>query len=171
MADLNTWLSNLYRQYRDKVYSYCFKKLRSEAEAEELLSQVFLEATRCADRFDRTRASESTWLYAICRNLINRHLRDSYTHKRIIQTYWDTEAPYLAQAEEVEQYNHRDELAGFLAELTQVKREIIILSCYYDLSPKEIAQKLRLSYVNVCTLKYRALREVRKKITKKPGGV
>jgi RNA polymerase sigma-70 factor (ECF subfamily) len=166
MADHDAWLSDLYRQYRDKVYNYCVKKIRSHAEAEELVSQVFLEVTRCADRFDPEKASESTWIYAICRNLVKRYMRDCSTHRRILQIYGDTAEPYLAEAEEMAKYDHRDELTVLLAELTEVKREIIILNYYYGLSPGEIARKLKLSYANVCTLKFRTLRELKRKLEK-----
>ncbi|GHV45803.1 specialized sigma subunit of RNA polymerase [Spirochaetia bacterium] len=166
MAKNDPWLDDLYRRYKDQVFGFIRRKINSQSDAEDLCSQVFLEATRCADKFDPERASESTWLFTIARNLLNRRLRDHYTRQRIVrfeplgdQDY--ASDPWSTESEEVEAFVQSDELAGALETLDEGKRNIILLSFYYGLGPKEIAEKLKLSYSNVCTLKSRALDELR----------
>jgi RNA polymerase sigma-70 factor (ECF subfamily) len=162
----DSWLHKIYMQYRDKVAGYFLKKLNSREEVEDMVSQVFLEVTRCAERFDRNKASESTWIYAICRNLGNRYLRDKYTHEKNIIEVPDIEEQYNHEAGEIERYILSDSLASSLSQLGQDKRRIIILSFYYGFSPQEIADRLKLSYTNVCVLKSRALKELGKMIDK-----
>jgi DNA-directed RNA polymerase specialized sigma subunit len=55
-----------------------------------------------------------------------------------------------------------DKLVKALEALSQKKRDVIVLGFYYDLSAVEIAKRLNLSYENVCTIKSRALKELRK---------
>jgi RNA polymerase sigma-70 factor (ECF subfamily) len=158
------WLDQLYRLNRDRVFAYIRKKLNSSEDAEDLLSQVFLEAARCADRFDPKKASEVTWLFTIARNLLNRRLRDFYTRRKIVKFEPIGDMDYADEAAEIDDFIRTDELAAALGALDETRRHIIILSFYRGLSPAEIAEKTGLSYVNVCTLKSRALVELRKKM-------
>jgi RNA polymerase sigma-70 factor (ECF subfamily) len=164
MTPTQSWLDKLYRQNRDKVFAYLRKKINSSEDAEDLLSQVFLEAARCAGKFDPEKASEATWLFAIARNLLNRRLRDLYTRRNIARFEPMDDEDYADQAEEIEGFIRADELVAGLSSLDETKRNIIILAFYQGLSPAEIAGKMGLSYVNVCTLKSRALGELRKKL-------
>jgi RNA polymerase sigma-70 factor (ECF subfamily) len=164
MTPTQSWLDNLYRRNRDKVFVYLRKKINSPEDAEDLLSQVFLEASRCAEKFDLEKASEATWLFTIARNLLNRRLRDFYTRRNIAQFESMGDQDYADQAEEIEDFIRADELVAGLKSLDDTKRNIIILAFYRGLSPAEIAGKTGLSYANVCTLKSRALGELRKKL-------
>jgi RNA polymerase sigma-70 factor (ECF subfamily) len=155
------WLQDMYLQYGDKVYGYFFKKLQSSEEAEDLSSQVFLELTRHADRFDRVRASESTWIYIICRNLCNRHLRNKYTRHRIIKKYIHVREAPVPDPREIERLVLKDALADNLSKLNDEKRRILILSYYDGLSNREIASRLKITYTNVCVQKNRALKELK----------
>ncbi|GHV24301.1 hypothetical protein FACS189498_1210 [Spirochaetia bacterium] len=169
MANRDFWLDNLYRRYKDKVLGYIRKKLNSPSDAEDLCSQVFLEVTRCAEKFDPQKASESTWIFSIARNLLNRRLRDHYTHRRIVRFEPIGDHDFADdETEKVEDFVRKDELAGALAALDESKRNIVILSFYYGLSPGEIAERLKLSYSNICTLKSRALDELQEFLTEKP---
>jgi RNA polymerase sigma-70 factor (ECF subfamily) len=165
MSPAQPWLDSLYRQNRDKVFGYLRKKINNPEDAEDLLSQVFLEAARCAEKFDPEKASEATWLFTIARNLLNRRLRDLYTRRNIVRFESMGDEDYADQAEEIESFIQADELAASLSSLEDTKRNIIILAFYHGLSPAEIAGKMGLSYVNVCTLKSRALKELRKKLS------
>jgi RNA polymerase sigma-70 factor (ECF subfamily) len=164
MTPSQSWLDSLYRQNREKVFGYLRKKINSSEDAEDLLSQVFLEASRCAERFDPEKASEATWLFTIARNLLNRRLRDLYTRRNIARFEPIGDEDYADKAEEIEGFIRTDELAVLLGSLDDTRRSIVILSFYHGLSPAEIAGKMGLSYVNVCTLKSRALGELRKKL-------
>jgi RNA polymerase sigma-70 factor (ECF subfamily) len=160
-----SWLSEVYTQFKDKVYGYFLRKLNSPELSEDLTSQVFLEAMKNADRFDKTKSSESTWIYAISRNLCNRHLRDFYTHRHIVKKYDIFRIQigrnrYYENAD-VERFIAANTLSDALSRLNTDKSRIIILSYYDGLKPHEIARRLGLSYTNVCVLKSRALRELR----------
>jgi RNA polymerase sigma-70 factor (ECF subfamily) len=140
-----------------------YKKLRSLENAEDLTAQVFLEIIQSADRFDKTKSSESTWIYAISRNILNRYLRDAYTHSTILQSAFTEES--LFSPDTIEEIVQKDVFVQALEELSEVKRNIIIMTFYHGLGPQEIAERLHLSYDNVCVLKSRTLKELKEKLT------
>jgi RNA polymerase sigma-70 factor (ECF subfamily) len=53
-----------------ELRAYAAGKLGSRSLAEDLVQETFLRAWRAADRFDPTRGTTRTWLFAILRNVI-----------------------------------------------------------------------------------------------------
>jgi RNA polymerase sigma-70 factor (ECF subfamily) len=160
------WVGKLYTRFKDKVYGYFLKRLNSPELSEDLTSQVFLEVAKNAVRFDKTKSSESTWIYTISRNLCNRYLRDFYAHRHIAKKYNIARIQYGESRNyentDVDRLIAANSLADALSRLNNDKNRIIVLSYYHGLNPREIAGRLGLSYTNVCVLKSRALRELRK---------
>src|SRR5262245_27135306 len=60
-------LQVLYGRHHVRVYRFVLRFLNDEATAEDMLSEVFFDVWRQADRFER-RSQVSTWLLAIARN-------------------------------------------------------------------------------------------------------
>jgi RNA polymerase sigma-70 factor (ECF subfamily) len=61
-------LRTLYEYTSAKLYGICLRLLRDEAEAQEVLQEVYLTVWRRAASFDASRASPITWLATIARN-------------------------------------------------------------------------------------------------------
>ena len=61
-------LSKLYQLTSGRLYGICLRVLRSEAEAQDALQDVYVTVWRKADRFDPARASAMTWLSILARN-------------------------------------------------------------------------------------------------------
>jgi RNA polymerase sigma-70 factor (ECF subfamily) len=61
-------LKVLYECTSAKLYGICLRILRDEAEAQEVLQEVYLTVWRKAASFDASRASAITWLATIARN-------------------------------------------------------------------------------------------------------
>ncbi|HVI06527.1 MAG TPA: sigma-70 family RNA polymerase sigma factor [Sphingomicrobium sp.] len=58
----------LYQRTSAKLYGICLRLLGNEAEAQEILQEVFLTVWRKADRFDAGKAGAITWLSVLARN-------------------------------------------------------------------------------------------------------
>ena len=56
----------LFARHHVRVYRFVLRIVRNEASAEDLISEVFLDVWRQADRFEG-RSAVSTWLLAIAR--------------------------------------------------------------------------------------------------------
>lgn len=67
-ADDRASLKSLYECTSAKLYGVCLRLLRDEAEAQEVLQEVYLSIWRKAASFDASRASPITWMATIARN-------------------------------------------------------------------------------------------------------
>lgn len=67
-------VEELYATYRDDLFRYLCSLTHDPAQAEDLLSETFLQALQSAGNF-RGQSSEKTWLFGIARNLWLRTLR------------------------------------------------------------------------------------------------
>ena len=67
-------VEELYATYRDDLFRYLCSLTHDPAQAEDLLSETFLQALQSAGSF-RGQSSEKTWLFGIARNLWLRALR------------------------------------------------------------------------------------------------
>lgn len=61
-------LAAVYARTSAKLYGICLRMMGSEADAQDVLHDVYLTVWRNADRFDPAKASPITWLAAITRN-------------------------------------------------------------------------------------------------------
>ena len=59
-----------YEAHGAEIYRFALRQLRDEAEAQDLVQEVFVRAWRRADRYDAEITSLRGWLFAIARNAI-----------------------------------------------------------------------------------------------------
>ena len=66
-----------YEQYHEAVFDFAYRMTRSADVAEDLTQDCFLAFMNAPERFDSTRATLRTYLFAIARNLVLKHRRDN----------------------------------------------------------------------------------------------
>jgi RNA polymerase sigma-70 factor (ECF subfamily) len=157
---MNRSQSNFARVYEEhvwRVYGFLAYRLRDRAAAEDLTQTTFERALRAWSRFDPQRASESTWLLAIARNLLIDHVRrDRSSPVGVID---ERMAPTVTGPEE--RYAGNPELVEALAALSDRDREVLALRFGGDLTGPEIATMMDLSLANVQQIVSRSLRRLR----------
>src|ERR1700690_26447 len=80
MDRANSDFARAYDEHVWRIYGFLAYRLRDREAAEDLTQATFERALRAWSRFDPRRASESTWLIAIARNLlIDHHRRDHFS--------------------------------------------------------------------------------------------
>ena len=127
----------LYRKYALPVYRYFYSRLGSPAEAEDLTSQVFLEALESLPRFRRG-SSFPVWLFTIVR----RRAIDHYRRKRLdvpIEAAKDHPDPASGPLSAVIRSEERRNLAEIIAGLDDEERELLRLRFAAELSFNAIA--------------------------------
>src|SRR4051794_2258178 len=65
----------LYEQHAANLYAFLSYRAGDSGLAEDLLADTFERVLRARRRFDRRRASEKTWLYAIALNVLRDRMR------------------------------------------------------------------------------------------------
>jgi RNA polymerase sigma-70 factor (ECF subfamily) len=134
-------MQTLFARHRTAVYRWLLRMDGNEATAEDLLSDVFLDVWRQADRF-QARSSVSTWLMAIARfkALSARRVRKD---AELDETIEATVADPSDNPEITLQKKNRDALVReALNSLTPDHKEIIDLVYYHEKSVDECARIL-----------------------------
>lgn len=139
--------NSLYKEYSGRLYRFAFGYLKSEAEAEELVQEVF--TTIWEKRGDlKEELSFKSFLFTIAFNLIRKHFRT----RSYLAEYFRTESgdgTEINTSQEVTYdslYHYVNELVNKLPER---RREIFIKSRFEGLSIKEISEALKISHKTV----------------------
>lgn len=160
--------ADVYDEHVGQVYGFFAYALGSRPDAEDLTQQTFERAWRAWERYDQSRASPSTWLLTIARNLLVDHLRAS----RAADTQTVDEGGLEAVASEPDRpsLGLDPEIERALTELGPRERELIALRFGGDLSGAEIAHLMRLNVSNVQQILSRSLRRMRASLDRVPAG-
>ena len=132
----------LYDRHVDAVYRYVFYRVRNEAEAEDVTSDVFMKALRAIPRYE-PRQAYLAWLYRIARNaVIDRGRRlanrtqvtfeDALSHGAADRVVDPNEA-LLAGSDAVS-------LRAAIRQLTPLQQEVIVLRYVEGLDTAQICR-------------------------------
>lgn len=134
----------LYRRYRDQVYTLCLNMCGNRDEAQDLLQETFVHACRGLSKFGG-RSRFTTWLYRIAVNAV----RDSARRRK------RSPVPPPAQAPDLATVSH---VRAALARLRQEHRDLLALRYSLSLSYQEMAECLRWPVGRVRATLHRARR-------------
>ncbi len=160
--DSAAW-STLFSQHYDAVYRYIYGRLGQKEEAEDLASQVFLEALQSIASFNDTGKPLAAWFFGIARNLANNSVR---RNKRLgSQESLDSEDNEAAlRSLPGGLSNDSLDLMAGLDELTKEQRETIVLRFFVGLSAKETGHVLGKSQLAVYGLQVRGQAALRRRL-------
>jgi RNA polymerase sigma-70 factor (ECF subfamily) len=82
----NQAFDTLVGRYKNRLYSYLYRLLGNESEAEEFAQETFVRAYMHADKY-RTIARFSTWLYTIATNLVRNRIRNIKRRPRMVSIW------------------------------------------------------------------------------------
>jgi RNA polymerase sigma-70 factor (ECF subfamily) len=140
-------IEELYSRFAALVYQSARHVLRSRAETDDAVQEVFVRLWRTAERFDPHRAKLVTWVMLITRrHLIDRLRRQSARPDRATLDESRSDAggavaPVEAQSS-IEGSEGRDRLRRQLTRLPELQRTVIELAYLQGFSLREIAAQL-----------------------------
>jgi RNA polymerase sigma-70 factor, ECF subfamily len=130
----------LYERYRDPIFRFAYRLLGSVEAAEDVAHDCFLSLIKAPGRFDASRASLRTYLYAAARNLAATRY-NSFAREAAIEEMPD--AFHTAERHSPVARVLENELSGeverAVAGLPPLQREALVLFEYEELSLAEVA--------------------------------
>jgi len=131
----------LYERYRDPIFRFAYRMLGSAEAAEDIVHDCFLSLIKDPGRFDSTKASLRTYLYAAARNQVGKRYQ-TFGRESAIDDLLNE--PRAADNQEPIRRVLDDELAAevqkAIANLPPLQREALVLFEYEDLSLAEIGE-------------------------------
>ena len=163
-------LGVLFRKFAVLMRNVSARILRDEAEADDLVQEVFLFIYREAKIYDCRKSSGRSWIMQMTyRRAISRwrylntrgHYKNAELNPSLIQGRNGVEAPYDSS---IEALFGREGLKRVMEELTADQHETLRLHFYEGYTLVEVARKLGQSIGNVRHHYYRGLEKLRKQM-------
>jgi RNA polymerase sigma-70 factor (family 1) len=156
--------NTLYNEYSGRLYRFSFGYLKSEAEAEELVQEVFtIIWEKRADL--KEELSFKSFLFTIAFNIIRKHFRTkaylSEYFKTGISADLDMQTSQKITYDSLYQY-----ITGLVNQMPWRRKEIFIKSRFQGYSIKEIAEELKISHKTVENQLTSALKFIRTNLNK-----
>jgi len=130
----------LYERYRDPIFRFAYRLLGSVEAAEDVAHDCFLSLIKEPGRFDSTKASLRTYLYAAARNQAAKRYQSFGRESAIDELADEPRSPDeqgpIAMVLDDEMAG---EVAQAIASLPPLQREALVLFEYEELSLAEIA--------------------------------
>ena len=127
----------LFSRHQVRVYRFVLRLVRDETLAEDVISDVFMDLWRQADRFE-ARASVSTWLLAIARNKawsLLRKRRDAELDEDFASSIEDeSDGPEIV----LQKQDKGLAIRACLERLSAEHREVVDLVYYHETSVEEV---------------------------------
>ena len=143
------------RKYREALYFHALYIVKDQAEAYDVVQEVFIRAMR-ETRFFNPDFKMKAWLYRVTSNLCFNMLRNKKRRGAILDTMVRPEPLGADQVEQIFADQQRSEVMSWLDAMSEAHREILLLRYYDDLSYAEIADVLQIKLGTVMSRLSRA---------------
>ena len=151
----------LYDRYVEAVYRYVFYRVRNDADAEDLVSDVFMRALRAIPRYE-PRVAFLAWLYRIARNAVIDRARRSRTQISFEDALAHPNADQVVEPDAtILALSDKEAVRAALAKLTPLQQEVIVLRFVEGYSTLEIANLVGKREGTVRGIQFRALEALR----------
>jgi len=128
----------LYERYRDPIFRFAYRLLGSVEAAEDVTHDCFLSLIKEPGRFDSSRASLRTYIYAAARNLAAKRYH-SFARETGIERLDEEPSDGREPMAQVLDNELAEVVQRAIASLPPLQREALVLFEYDELSLAEIA--------------------------------
>jgi RNA polymerase sigma-70 factor (ECF subfamily) len=157
----------LFDHYYPRVYRYAFGKIRNHQDAEDIAAETFARVLRKLDRFKWKGAGFEAWLFRIASNLVVDFYRSS-GREEVTDDMATREilAEELTPEDLVITGDNAAAIIDLIDDLPEDQREVVLLRFAGGLDTKAVARVTNRNANAVRQLQFRALTNLRKKVTK-----
>jgi RNA polymerase sigma-70 factor (ECF subfamily) len=149
-------MSTLYSRHGGLVYRFTLRMCRDQAIAEEITQEVFLALLRQLDRFDPEKAALGTWLCAIARRQLWKHLERFDSPGAIEEDAAESESMEISPVTWLIRQEAVAAMRQGIDELALPLREVIVLCELEEMSYEQAAQVLAVPIGTVRSRLHRA---------------
>lgn len=151
----------LYDRHVAAIYRYVYYRVRDDAEAEDLTSDVFMRALKAMPRYE-PRQAFLAWLYRIARNAVIDHARRGNRRVSFEDALKHPDADRVVEPE-TEVLAHSDNIAlrTALGKLTPLQQEVVVLRYLEGFSTQEVARIVGKREGTVRGIQFRAIGALR----------
>jgi RNA polymerase sigma-70 factor, ECF subfamily len=149
-------LGVLFERYHGPLLSFYTRLMSHHTASEDLVQEVFLRILRYRDTY-QPGTPFRPWLYQIARNARMDHYRKTPRH----ETFEPEMLPPVVPPDSAQQEQEGALLHRALMQLSEERREVLILARFQELKYTEIARLLGCELNTVKTRVHRALRDLR----------
>ncbi|OPX83341.1 MAG: RNA polymerase sigma factor SigX [Pelotomaculum sp. PtaB.Bin104] len=146
----------LYEHYLPQVYKYAYYHVINKQEAEDVVSQTFLQAMENLHKYNYRGIPFGHWLYRIAGSIIYHSQRDR-------KSEFDTADLVREVGVETAAVDKMD-LLMLLRILPEMQQEVLVLRYIQDVSIRDAARIMHCSEGAVKQLSYRALKTLRERM-------
>jgi RNA polymerase sigma-70 factor (ECF subfamily) len=134
----------LFRQFAPELFSVAVRIVGTRSDAEDVLSEVFLELWRYRERYDSERSSLRTYLILLTRSRAIDALRARNVRPRPVEPFLDVSSEAVSQrpSKVAELREMRGCLQSAMQELSDPQKTTLELSFYNGLSHAQISARL-----------------------------
>lgn len=162
----------IFVQHRGDVSRLVYRMLGPSPDVDDVVQDVFLHVYRSLSSF-RGESRFSTWLYRLTVNVTRMHLRRARSRPR----FADVEVPELPEDgarddgpdAQVERADRVRTLYRLLEQLTDKKREVLVLHDFEGVAAKDIAELLSVPVLTVRTRLFYARKELYAAMANEPS--
>ena len=159
-------LQTLYGRHNVRVYRFALRFLNDEALAEDMVSEVFFDVWRQAERFE-ARSKVSTWLLAMARNKALSVLRRRSTEELDEEVAEFIEDPSDNPEVSMQKKQQTSLLQECLTQLSPAHREIVDLVYYHGKTIDEVVEIIGVPVNTVKTRMFYARKRIGELISAK----
>lgn len=139
---MNTAVTNIWTDFHKELKGFILNKTRNSADADDILQDVFIKIIRNIDKVNQAENLRQ-YLYGIVRNSINDYFRNKHhdINDLVIQDNFTEEETQTLNATIAEYC-----IKPFIHKLSENYRDALLITEFQDVSQKELAEKLNISY-------------------------
>lgn len=145
------------------------RQMAGNEDAEDAVQEIFIDLWKSAERYDPKRSSESAFVSMIARRRLIDRRRRSARRPEIHTLEADHHRLAGSDSRQVEHVAEAALAARALRRLERKERDVLLLSVYYGMSHREIAEEVSMPLGTVKTYVRRGLQRVREALTRQPA--
>ena len=160
--------AQLYEASVDRIYRYLLARLAEPADAEDVTTEVFIQAMKSLPSYRSRGTPLIAWLFRIAHNQAINHLKKRTRRKEA--ALMETSAAYDSPEQEVLDKVRLGEVHEAMGVLTDLQRQVLNLRFAADLSIAEVASVMNRKEGAVKALQFSALRSLRRATSLQEAG-